>query len=100
MAIGDVIVSYDLERNMIQVNIVNVTANFQAFGVIDLGDVDISEYFVDPIEFPGPQPKSSRFEILLADDNKKVININIRESSLFLVDSGIRILSEFEFIPE
>ena len=107
LIIGDVLINYEKEENLILVKIQNVIIDIDLSDVINLlpkeavlVHIDLSEYFVEPFKIEGPQPKTASYKIDLSDDLRKNIEINIKDSKLYLVDNGIKIFSNYECTSE
>ena len=107
LIVGDVIITYDKIENLIFVQIKDVVIDIDISDVINLipkdavlVHVDLSEYFSDPFEIEGPQPKTVSYNIDISDDSKKNIEINIKDSKLYLVENGIKIFSIYECLSE
>ncbi len=107
LMIGDVFIDYDKTENLIFVKIENVAVDIDMSDVVNflpkdavLVNIDLSQYFADPFEIEGPQPKTISYNIDLSEDSKKNIKINIKDSKLYLVDNGIKIFSIYECISD
>jgi len=107
LMIGDVFIDYDKIENLIFVKIENVAVDIDMSDVVNflpkdavLVNIDLSQYFTDPFEIEGPQPKTISYNIDLSEDSKKNIKINIKDSKLYLVDNGIKIFSIYECISD
>ena len=104
---GDVLINYDKTSNLIFVKIVNVLVDIDISNVINLIPkdavlihLDLSEYFSEPFEIEGPQPKTISYKIDISKDSKKNININIKDSKLYLIENGIKIFSIYECVGD
>jgi len=103
LIIGDVLINYEKEQNLILVKIQNVIIDIDLSNVISLlpkeavlVHIDLSEYFIEPFEIEGPQPKTASYKIDISNDLRKDIEINIKDSKLYLVENGIKIFSIYE----
>ena len=103
LIIGNVIINYEKEENLILVKIEDVIIDIDVSDVINfipkdavLVNIDLSQYFIEPFKIEGPQPKSISYKIDISDDSQKKIKINIKDSKLYLVDNGIKIFSVYE----
>jgi len=107
LIIGDVLINYEKEQNLILVKIQDVIIDIDLSDVINLlpkeavlVHIDLSEYFIEPFEIEGPQPKTASYKIDLSDDVRKNIEINIKDSKLYLVEDGIKIFSVYEMFSK
>ena len=107
LVIGNVFIEYEKEENLILVKIQDVAIDIDVSDVINfipkdavLVNIDLSEYFVEPFKIEGPQPKSVSYKFDISDDSQKNIQINIKDSKLYLVDNGIKIFSNYECTSE
>ena len=107
LIIGDVLISYVKEENLIYVQIQDVIIDIDISEVINLipkdavlVHIDLSEYFIDPFQIEGPQPKTASYNIDISDDSDKTIKINIKDSKLYLVENGIKIFSVYECVSD
>ena len=107
LIIGDVLISYVKEENLIYVQIQDVIIDIDISDVINLipkdavlVHIDLSEYFIDPFQIEGPQPKTASYNIDISDDSNKNIKINIKDSKLYLVENGIKIFSVYECVSD
>ncbi len=107
LIIGDVLISYVKEENLIYVQIQDVIIDIDISDVINLipkdavlVHIDLSEYFIDPFQIEGPQPKTASYNIDISDDSDKTIKINIKDSKLYLVENGIKIFSVYECVSD
>ena len=107
LIIGDVLINYEKEDNLILVKIQEVIIDIDLSNVISLipkeavlVHIDLSEYFIEPFEIEGPQPKTASYKIDLSDDLRKNIEINIKDSKLYLVEDGIKIFSVYEMFSK
>ena len=103
LIVGDVLINYEKEQNLILVKIQDVIIDIDLSDVINLlpkeavlVHIDLSEYFLEPFEIEGPQPKTASYKIDLSNDLRKNIEINIKDSKLYLVENGIKIFSVYE----
>ena len=107
LIIGDVLINYDKKDNLILVKIQDVSIDIDMSEVINLlpkdavlVNIDLSEYFKEPFQIEGPQPKTASYNIDISEDAKKNIKINIKDSKLYLVENGIKIFSIYECVAE
>ena len=107
LIIGDVLISYVKEENLIYVQIQDVIIDIDISDVINLipkdavlVHIDLSKYFIDPFQIEGPQPKTASYNIDISDDSDKTIKINIKDSKLYLVENGIKIFSVYECVSD
>ena len=107
LIVGDVLINYEKEQNLILVKIQDVIIDIDLSDVINLlpkeavlVHIDLSEYFIEPFEIEGPQPKTASYKIDLSDDLHKNIEINIKDSKLYLVEDGIKIFSVYEMFSK
>ena len=107
LIIGDVLISYVKEENLIYVQIQDVIIDIDISDVINLipkdavlVHIDLSKYFIDPFQIEGPQPKTASYNIDISDDSNKNIKINIKDSKLYLVENGIKIFSVYECVSD
>ena len=107
LIIGDVLISYVKEENLIYVQIQDVVIDIDISDVINLipkdavlVHIDLSRYFIDPFQIEGPQPKTASYNIDISDDSDKNIQINIKDSKLYLVENGIKIFSVYECVSD
>ena len=107
LIIGDVLISYVKEENLIYVQIQDVIIDIDISDVINLipkdavlVHIDLSKYFIDPFQIEGPQPKTVSYNIDISDDSDKNIQINIKDSKLYLVENGIKIFSVYECVSD
>ena len=107
LIVGDVLINYDKDNNLILVKIQDVTIDIDMSEVINLlpkdavlVNINLSEYFEEPFQIEGPQPKTASYNIDISEDSKKSININIKDSKLYLVENGIKIFSIYECVSD
>ena len=107
LIIGDVLISYAKKENLIYVQIQDVIIDIDISDVINLipkdavlVHIDLSKYFIDPFQIEGPQPKTASYNIDISDDSEKSIQINIKDSKLYLVENGIKIFSVYECVSD
>ena len=107
LIVGDVLINYDKDNNLILVKIQDVTIDIDMSEVINLlpkdavlVNINLSEYFEEPFQIEGPQPKTASYNIDISKDSKKSININIKDSKLYLVENGIKIFSIYECVSD
>ena len=107
LIVGDVIINYSKKENLIYVQIQDVVIDIDLSDIINLipkdamlVHVDLSKYFTDPFQIEGPQPKSISYNIDISDNSEKNIQINIKDSKLYLVENGIKIFSVYECVPD
>ena len=105
LIIGNVIVKYNEEENLIYVKVDRPNIDIDVsdiFSVLpeDLAiiNIDLSEYFAEPFKIEAPQPKTAFYEIPMLNDSIRVITINNKETELYLIKDGIKIISVFECI--
>jgi len=105
--IGDVFVEYSESDNLIYVNIKNVDIDIDIshiFSTIPKDvvniNVDLSNYFAEPFKIQAPQPKTTSYPISTNNDSTQVIVLNNKESKLYLVENGIKIISIYQCIKE
>ena len=63
-------------------------------------NVDLSNYFAEPFKIQAPQPKTTSYPISTNNDSTQVIVLNNKESKLYLVENGIKIISIYQCIKE
>tara|TARA_B100000029_G_scaffold510436_1_gene601913 strand:- start:579 stop:1196 length:618 start_codon:yes stop_codon:yes gene_type:complete len=97
---GGVDITYDEEKNLIYVKIIDVYIDVDASEIFDFIpnefitiNIDLSNYFGEPFEIEAPHPKATFYEIPMYDGSTKIINIDNKESKLYLVENGIKIIS-------
>ena len=107
LIVGDVLISYDKEKNLIFVKIQDVVIDIDMSDVINLipknamlVHIDLSNYFREPFQIEGPQPKTATYNIDVLDDSQKNIKISIKDSKLYLVENGIKIFSNYECVSD
>ena len=107
LIIGDVLISYAKKENLIYVQIQDVIIDIDISDVINLipkdavlVHIDLSKHFIDPFKIEGPQPKTASYNIDISDDSEKSIQINIKDSKLYLVENGIKIFSVYECVSD
>jgi len=100
--VGNVNVYYDEIENLIFVKIENVDVDIDIshiFNTIPKDvvniNVDLSQYFAEPFEIQAPQPKTTSYPITVSNDTTQIV-INNKETQLFLVENGIKIISIYQ----
>ena len=100
--VGNVNVYYDEYLNLIFVKIENVDVDIDIshiFNTIPKDvvniNVDLSQYFSEPFEIQAPQPKTTSYPITVNNDTTQIV-INNKETQLFLVENGIKIVSIYQ----
>ena len=100
--VGNVNVYYDEYVNLIFVKIENVDVDIDIshiFNTIPKDvvniNVDLSQYFSEPFEIQAPQPKTTSYPITVNNDTTQIV-INNKETQLFLVENGIKIISIYQ----
>jgi len=109
LIIGKVTVDYSHEENVIYVQISDASIDIDISDIFKIIpedvvniNIDISSYFSEPFKIQAPQPKTTFYEIPMYEDSTKTkkITINNRESQLYLVKDGIKIISIYECLSE
>ena len=102
LIVGNVNVYYDELMNLIFVKIENVDIDIDIshiFNTIPKDvvniNVDLSQYFAEPFEIQAPQPKTTSYPITVSNDTTQIV-INNKETQLFLVENGIKIISIYQ----
>ena len=102
LIVGNVNVYYDELMNLIFVKIENVDIDIDIshiFNTIPKDvvniNVDLSQYFAEPFEIQAPQPKTTSYPITVNNDTTQIV-INNKETQLFLVENGIKIISIYQ----
>ena len=100
--VGNVNVYYEENENLIFVKIENVDVDIDIshiFNTIPKDvvniNVDLSQYFAEPFEIQAPQPKTTSYPITVSNDTTQIV-INNKETKLFLVENGIKIISIYQ----
>ncbi|OUX37703.1 MAG: hypothetical protein CBE33_02825 [Candidatus Pelagibacter sp. TMED273] len=100
--VGNVNVYYDEIENLIFVKIENVDIDIDIshiFNTIPKDvvniNVDLSQYFAEPFEIQAPQPKTTSYPITMSNDTTQIV-INNKETQLYLVENGIKIISIYQ----
>jgi len=100
--VGNVNVYYDEFKNLIFVKIENVDIDIDIshiFNTIPKDivniNVNLSQYFSEPFEIQAPQPKTTSYPITVNNDTTHIV-INNKETQLFLVENGIKIISIYQ----
>jgi len=100
--VGNVNVYYEENENLIFVKIENVDVDIDIshiFNTIPKDvvniNVDLSQYFAEPFEIQAPQPKTTSYPITMSNDTTQIV-INNKETKLFLVENGIKIISIYQ----
>ena len=100
--VGNVNVYYEENENLIFVKIENVDVDIDIshiFNTIPKDvvniNVDLSQYFSEPFEIQAPQPKTTSYPITMSNDTTEIV-INNKETKLFLVENGIKIISIYQ----
>lgn len=103
MIVGNVFVTYNEIDNLIFVKIDNVDIDIDIshiFNTIPKDvvniNVDLSQYFSEPFEIQAPQPKTTSYPISVNKDSTEVIILNNKETKLYLVENGIKIISIYQ----
>tara|TARA_B110000014_G_C20098906_1_gene576446 strand:- start:1217 stop:1834 length:618 start_codon:yes stop_codon:yes gene_type:complete len=107
LILGDVSVEYDEIENLIYVKIEDVDIDIdisQIFNTIPKDivniNVDLSQYFSEPFKIQAPQPKTTTYPVPMSQDSSNVIVLNNKETKLFLVQNGIKIVSIYQCTKE
>ena len=109
LIIGKVTVDYSHKENVIYVQISDASIDIDISDIFKIIpedvvniNIDISSYFAEPFKIQAPQPKTTFYEIPMYEDSTKTkkITINNRESQLYLVKDGIKIISIYECLSE
>tara|TARA_B100001287_G_scaffold140182_1_gene118017 strand:+ start:2460 stop:3068 length:609 start_codon:yes stop_codon:yes gene_type:complete len=100
--VGNVNVYYEENENLIFVKIENVDVDIDIshiFNTIPKDvvniNVDLSQYFAEPFEIQAPQPKTTSYPITMSNDTTQIV-INNKETKLFLIENGIKIISIYQ----
>ena len=100
--VGNVNVYYEENENLIFVKIENVDVDIDIshiFNTIPKDvvniNVDLSQYFSEPFEIQAPQPKTTSYPITMSNDTTQIV-INNKETKLFLIENGIKIISIYQ----
>lgn len=103
MIVGNVFVNYDELENLIFVKIDNVDIDIDISNIFNTIpkdvvniNVDLSQYFAEPFEIQAPQPKTTSYPISVNKDSTEVIVLNNKETKLYLVENGIKIISIYQ----
>ena len=103
MIVGNVFVNYDELENLIFVKIDNVDIDIDISNIFNTIpkdvvniNVDLSQYFAEPFEIQAPQPKTTSYPISVNKDSTEVIVLNNKETRLYLVENGIKIISIYQ----
>ena len=103
MIVGNVFVNYDELENLIFVKIDNVDIDIDISNIFNTIpkdvvniNVDLSQYFAEPFEIQAPQPKTTSYPISINKDSTEVIVLNNKETRLYLVENGIKIISIYQ----
>lgn len=101
--VGNVFVNYNEIENLIYVKIDNVDIDIDIshiFNTIPKDvvniNVDLSQYFSEPFKIQAPQPKTTSYPLSLSSDSTQVIVLNNKETKLYLVENGIKIISIYQ----
>ena len=101
--VGNVFVEYDDIENLIYVKINNVDIDIDMshiFNTIPKDiiniNVDLSQYFSEPFQIQAPQPKTTTYPVPMSSDSTQTIILNNKESKLYLVENGIKIISIYQ----
>jgi len=107
--IGKVAVDYSQEENIIYVQISDANIDIDISDILTILpqdfvniNIDVSEYFSEPFKIEAPQPKTTFYDIPMYDDTTKTkkITISNKESKLYLVKDGIKIISIYECLTD
>ena len=103
MIVGNVFVNYDELENLIFVKIDNVDIDIDISNIFNTIpkdvvniNVDLSQYFAEPFKIQAPQPKTTSYPISVNKDSTEVIILNNKETRLYLVENGIKIISIYQ----
>ena len=103
MIVGNVFVNYDELENLIYVKIDNVDIDIDISNIFNTIpkdvvniNVDLSQYFAEPFEIQAPQPKTTSYPISVNKDSTELIVLNNKETKLYLVENGIKIISIYQ----
>ena len=103
MIVGNVFVNYDELENLIFVKIDNVDIDIDISNIFNTIpkdvvniNVDLSQYFAEPFEIQAPQPKTTSYPISVNKDSTELIVLNNKETKLYLVENGIKIISIYQ----
>lgn len=100
---GNIDVWYDADSNLIYLKIKQATFEIYTHFLgrkIHLKDIDLAEYFKEPISFDGPMSTETDFEFEMPDSTKKTIYAHPSKCSLFIEPKKIILLSELEFTEQ
>tara|TARA_Y100001970_G_scaffold102332_1_gene128534 strand:+ start:81 stop:698 length:618 start_codon:yes stop_codon:yes gene_type:complete len=107
LIVGNVLVSYDETENLIYVKIDDVDIDIDIshiFNTIPKDvvniNVDLSQYFSEPFQIQAPQPKTTTYPVPMSSDSTQTIILNNKESKLYLVENGIKIISIYQCIRQ
>jgi len=109
MIIGKVSIGYSQQDNIIYVQISDANIDLDISDIFTIIpkdivniNIDVSNYFSEPFKIQAPQPKTTSYEIPVYNDSTKTkkITINNKESKLYLVEEGIKIISVYECLSD
>ena len=98
---GKLDITYIKEKNVIKLKTkeIKVKLTFKMLGQkVNIGTIDLSNYYKPSFEFAGPQPIQNQIEFELPDKTKKIINIESVNEKLILEENRITVYSDFNFL--
>ena len=102
--IGDADVWYDKEKNLINIKIQHGLFEIYThiFGAkMHIKDVDLAEYYSEPLTFEGPKTlMSTSMDFTMPDNSKKTIYVIPYECSLVVEEKKIIVKCEMQFIDK
>ena len=98
---GELDITYIKEKNVIKLKTkeIKVKLTFKMLGQkVNIGTIDLSNYYKPSFEFAGPQPIQNQIEFEMPDKTKKIINIESVNENLILEENRITVYSDFNFL--
>lgn len=98
--VGNVDITYDAKTNLVNVKVVK--AIFEVYTVVfgnkmHITNIDLAEYFKDPLTFEGPMSLKTYMDFTMPDGNKKTLYCKPTCCELRVVKQSILVAVEVEF---
>ena len=101
--IGDADVWYDKEKNLINIKIKHALFEVYThiFGAkMHIKDVDLAEFYVEPLTFEGPLTIGTSVEFTMPDNTKKTIYAIPNDCNLVVEEQKIVVKCEMQFLDK
>ena len=98
--VGDVLIWYEKDSNLIKVKITRAIVGIytKIFGTKQhIKDIDLADQFTEPFSFEGPAATSSEMPVELPDGSTKVLVMTTTSCDIIIMEDQVMIPCEVEF---